>query len=88
MADDGLKEITVRYFAVFRDLSGQEEEKVITAALTPHALYGELAARYSFPRFGPLTAAVRSAVNDEIVPWDTRLHDRDTVVFLFPVSGG
>lgn len=78
-------DVTARYFAVFREQAGRDAEQLATQAATAAELFDELAARHGF-----LDARSRCkvAVNDELVPWDTRLDDGDTVLFFPPVAGG
>lgn len=78
-------DVTAKYFAVFREQAGLDGERVATPASTAAELFDELAERHGF-----LDARGRCkvAVNDEIVPWDTRLVSGDTVLFFPPVAGG
>lgn len=85
MVERELKRITLQYFAVFQDQAGRDRETITTTAPTPLCLYEELQERYAFPLDH---RAVRVAINDEFSRWDVPLRDRDTVVFLAPVSGG
>ncbi len=77
--------IQVEYYAHLRERRGLARESVVTSALTPAALFEELAARHQF-RVERLR--VRVAVNDAIVSWETLLGDGDRVVFLTPFGGG
>ena len=79
------RRILVRYFAIFQDAAGRDEEHVETDAATPRDLYGALKQRYDFTL---PTDHLRVAVNDEMADWDTPLHDRDTGAFLAPFAGG
>lgn len=79
------KTISVRYFAILREESQKSDEEIATAAATVRALYQELKERYHFSL--PLEH-LKVAVNDTVQSWDTPLNDRDSVVFLPPVSGG
>ena len=78
-------DVTARYFAVFREQAGLDNERVQTRARTAAQLFEELAERHGF-----LDARGRCkvAVNDELVPWETRLENGDTVLFFPPVAGG
>jgi molybdopterin converting factor subunit 1 len=78
-------DVTAKYFAVFREQSGLDGERVATPATTAGELFDELAARHGF-----LDARKRCkvAVNEEIVSWDTQLASVDTVLFFPPVAGG
>jgi molybdopterin synthase sulfur carrier subunit len=77
--------VIVQYFAQLRDARGLGQERLTTAAERADVLFDALATQHAFkvPR-----GAVRVAVNDAIVRWDTPLSDGDSVVFLPPVSGG
>ena len=79
------KQITVMYFAVFRGLAGRDEETVCTTSVTPRDLYRALKQRY---RFHVSADNIRATINYELVGWDVRLEDQDTVAFLAPVAGG
>lgn len=80
-----VKQIKVRYFAVFREQAGLPHEAVETEAATLAELYKELADRYSFSL--PL-ALVRASVASEFCPMDSSLSHGDEVVFIPPVAGG
>jgi molybdopterin converting factor small subunit len=76
--------IRVEYFAILREHAGRGSEQLETAAATAAALWGELDARYRFPRLPSL----KVAINDEFRDWDAPLADGDSVVFIPPVAGG
>lgn len=78
-------DVKARYFAAFREQAGTDGEQVATPAATAAELFDELAERHGF-----LDARSRCkvAVNDEIVGWETRLTNGDTVLFFPPVAGG
>lgn len=77
--------LVVQYFAILREQRGLSEERLVTAAATPTALYEELRTRHGFT----LPAdRVRAAVNDEFVAADAALRDGDRLVFIPPVAGG
>jgi sulfur-carrier protein len=73
------------YYASLREAAGVAEESLVSAAPTAAALYDEVTRLHGL-REG--RASLRVAVNDRIVPWDTRIADGDTVVFLPPFAGG
>lgn len=78
-------QISVRYFAAFREAAGRDGETVETAAGTPGALFDECRARHDgLQRY----AASQVAVNDRMADWDTALSDGDEVLFFPPVAGG
>lgn len=79
--------VSVKLFAVFRDIVGQPEvELELPAGGTVGDAWERLQAEH-----GRLSGTARSilfAVNKEIVTPDHRLSEGDEVVFLPPVSGG
>ncbi len=81
----GLRRIRLLYFADLRERRGRPEEIIETDAVTPEALYRELAARHGFPAAAD---GIKVAVNDEMADWQTALDSGDTVVFLTPFGGG
>jgi sulfur-carrier protein len=78
-------DVTARYFAAFRERAGREAEELSTRAATAGELFEELRRRHGF---ADTAAHCKVAVNGEIASWDTRLADRDTVLFFPPVAGG
>ena len=77
--------VTVRYFAAFREAAGQETERVETSAATAGELFGECQARHD--SLLHYTASL-VAVNDEMAQWDSTIKDGDEVLFFPPVAGG
>lgn len=78
--------ISIRYFALLRDLAGKSGETVdISAGMTASQVYMRLAEKYAFPL--GLTD-IRMAVNDDFAATDHRLADGDSLAFIPPVSGG
>jgi len=78
-------ELTVQYFALFREQVGHDQERLETEATTPGALFDELRRRHpGLERF----EAMKVAVNDELSAWDRPLADGDTVLLFPPVAGG
>ena len=75
----------IRYYAILREQRGIEDEKLLTDAATPAALYEELRARHGFTLTGD---RVRAALNDEFARGDAPLRDGDRVAFLPPMAGG
>ncbi len=80
-----LKTVVIRYYAILREQRGVEDEKLLTDAATPAALYEELRARHGFTLGGD---RVRAALNDEFAKSDAPLRDGDRVAFLPPMAGG
>lgn len=80
-----MKQLTVRYFALYREVCGTAEETVTSQAATPAELFAQVAASHSgLERF----AAARVAVNDTLADWEQNLNDGDVVLFFPPVAGG
>lgn len=79
--------IQVRYFAVFRERLGREEETIELAdGADVAAALALLSARY--PTVAQLAGKYRIAVNLSMVPTDTRLADGDELALIPPVAGG
>lgn len=77
--------VTVRYFAAFREASGLETEKTETAAATTGELFAECQQRHDgLQSF----SASLVAINDEMAQWDSPLSEGDEVLFFPPVAGG
>lgn len=78
-------DISIEYFARFREQAGTAGEQLSAQNSSVAALYNRLAERYGFelPR-----ADVKVAVNDEFVDWSYQLQDGDRLVFIPPVAGG
>ena len=78
-------QLTVRYFAIYRDATGTDHEQVEAPVATPAELFENRLKTYpGLERF----EAARVAVNDEMVPWEHPLKDGDQVLFFPPVAGG
>ena len=77
--------LTIRYFAAFRELTGVEVEAVNSEASSPSALFRECAARHD--ALQKFTSSM-VAVNDEMVSWDSTLSEGDVVLFFPPGAGG
>jgi molybdopterin converting factor subunit 1 len=78
--------ISVRYFALLRDLAGKAGEQLsIDQGETASRVYLRLAEQYDFPL--GLTD-IRVAVNDDFATTDHPLSDGDALVFIPPVAGG
>ena len=77
--------MTVRYFARMAEIAGCRSETIESVPATAAALFALLDQRH---RFGFGTAALRVAVNERMVGWQTLLQDGDEVALIPPVSGG
>lgn len=79
--------VTLRYFALWREEIGREEEmREIKADTTVGALIAEVAAAY--PRLAALRPSTMFMVNQEYAPLSQTLGDGDEVAVIPPVSGG
>ena len=81
--------VRVLYFAWLRERIGVGREEVETEARTLEDLVEELRARE--PRYAAAfadMAAVRAAVDQELVPLDTPLGNAREVAFFPPMTGG
>ena len=78
--------VTVRYFAMLRELAGTSEERCeFPFGETAAGLYRRIAARYGFAL---KPEELRFAVNDRFVAADRELSLGDVLVFVPPVAGG
>lgn len=78
--------VSVVYFAMFRELAGRGEETWSGPSETPASrIYDDLRKHYDFPL---AFDHVRVAINDEFAPGDPVVNSGDKLVFIPPVSGG
>jgi molybdopterin converting factor small subunit len=77
--------ITVRYFAAFREAAARETETFDTGAMSPAELFIECSNRH--PGLQGYSSSL-VAINDEMAGWDAVLSDGDEVLFFPPVAGG
>jgi molybdopterin converting factor subunit 1 len=78
--------VTIKLFAVYRDLTGQSElQRDIAEGTTIADLFRQVAGDKADPR---LQAATLFALNESYVPADTVVSDGDRVAFIPPVAGG
>lgn len=80
-----MKNLTVRYFATFRERAGRDEEQVQLQAATTADVFNALKERHGSSE--PL-GHCKVAVNDEMATWETPVNDGDTVLLFPPVAGG
>ena len=78
-------QLTVRYFAAFREAAGTDSEAVETSAETARALFSECQQRH--PSLQSWSASM-VAINDEMAQWESAVSDGDDVLFFPPVAGG
>ncbi|MDX1482727.1 MAG: MoaD/ThiS family protein [Woeseiaceae bacterium] len=79
------KTVKVRYFALFREHAGVEQETVTTEAETAGDLFDSLGHRHGS---GEPLAHCKVAINDEMADWSSPIADGDTVLLFPPVAGG
>ena len=77
--------VTIRYFAAFREATGLETEPVVTTAATTGDLFGECRARHDGLESYDASLV---AINDEMAQWDSPVSDGDEILFFPPVAGG
>ena len=80
-----MKNVRIRFFAVFRDATGVENLKHQTSAQTAKDLFAEMARQFSGLQ---LEAAALVAINDELTSWDQAICEGDEILFFPPVAGG
>ena len=79
------KTLTIRYFALFRENAGIDQETIESDAGTAADVFAELAHRHGSSE--PL-GHCKVAINDEMADWNSPLNDGDTVLLFPPVAGG
>ena len=80
-----MKTITVRYFAMFREHAGIEEETVSLDAATAADVFEHTRSRH---RSSEPAGHCKVAINDEMADWSSPVEDGDTVLLFPPVAGG
>ena len=80
-----MKNITVRYFAAYREETGIGSETVSTGAGTAAELFTECSARHAGLQS---YSAALVAINNEMSDWNAELGQGDEVLFFPPVAGG
>ncbi len=77
--------VSVRYFALFREQAGCASETVNWPGGTAAKLFQMMAEKH--PALQNQAAAL-VAINDEMRDWETTLNEGDEVLFFPPVAGG
>ncbi len=79
------KTITVRYFAMFRERAGVDQETISADVATAEDVF-----RLTRDRHGSKepTGHCKVAINDEMADWSATVRDGDTVLLFPPVAGG
>jgi molybdopterin converting factor subunit 1 len=80
-----MKSINIKYFALFRDQSGCEEETLQVTSETYADLYHTVSKLHGFDLPHDM---IQVAVNDEFTSMKTQVVDQAKVVFIPPVAGG
>lgn len=80
-----MKQVKVKYFAIFREAVGQESETLDTSAETVAELFSERARQHSGLQHYD---AALVAINDEVATWDSGFSNGDEILFFPPVAGG
>ena len=79
--------IRVRYFASFREITGQNEE-ILTVDEGASVAEVRLLLLARYPRLQAVMDRSLCAVNHGYVAAETRLHEGDELVFIPPMGGG
>jgi molybdopterin converting factor subunit 1 len=80
-----MKTITVRYFAMFREHAGVDEETLSLDATTAADVFEHTRPRH---RSAEPAGHCKVAINDEMADWTSPVKDGDTVLLFPPVAGG
>lgn len=79
------KNITVKYFAGFREHAGIDAEEVSCDVDTAGDVFRKLKHRHGSEE---PQGHCKVAINDEMADWDSAVGDGDTVLLFPPVAGG
>jgi len=85
MRSDGMKTVTIRYFAIFREHAGVAEETLELDVATALDVFEKTRERHG--SMEP-NGHCKVAINDEMVDWSAPVADGDTVLLFPPVAGG
>ena len=77
--------ITVRYFAMFREYAGRDEETLTVDVATAADVFDVTKDRHGSSE---PTGHCKVAINDVMADWDSPIDDGDTVLLFPPVAGG
>lgn len=80
-----MKTITVRYFAIFREHAGVDEETLSLDITSAMDVFERTRARHGSSE---PTGHCKVAINDEMAEWSSGVNDGDTVLLFPPVAGG
>jgi len=80
-----VKAITVRYFAMFREQAGMDEETLTVDVVTAADVFEATRNRHGSSE---PAGHCKVAINDVMADWDSAIEDGDTVLLFPPVAGG
>ena len=80
-----MKTITVRYFAMFREKAGRNEETLTIDAATAADVFDATKDRHGSSE---PAGHCKVAINDAMANWDSPIEDGDTILLFPPVAGG
>jgi MoaD family protein len=80
-----MKQVTVKWFAAYRDATGTTAEAIESRAETAADLFAEMMTRH---RELAVFSGALVAINDEMADWRSPVADGDQVLFFPPVAGG
>ena len=80
-----MKTITVRYFAMFREQAGRDEETLTLDVATASDVFAATRDRHGSAE---PTGHCKVAINDVMADWDSPVSDGDIVLLFPPVAGG
>ena len=80
-----MKTITIRYFAMFREHAGVDEETLTVDVATAADVFAVTRERHGSAE---PNGHCKVAINDVMANWDSPVDDGDTVLLFPPVAGG
>jgi len=80
-----VKNITVRYFAMFREHAGINEETLQLEVATARDVFEQTRHRHGSAE---PNGHCKVAINDQMGDWNSPVEDGDTVLLFPPVAGG
>ena len=80
-----MKNITICYFAMFRENAGVAQESLTIDVATAADVFAATRDRHGSSE---PSGHCKVAINDEMADWDAAVKDGDTVLLFPPVAGG